>query len=57
MYVDVELSVERPAALTVPVDAIVDSGLRRTVFVERGDGIYAPQAIRPAGAPAIAWRW
>lgn len=45
MYVDVELAVERPAALTVPVDAIVDSGLRRTVFVERGDGIYAPQAI------------
>ncbi|MGA8890534.1 MAG: efflux RND transporter periplasmic adaptor subunit [Anaeromyxobacteraceae bacterium] len=45
MYVDVALSVERPAALTVPVDAIVDSGLRRTVFVEAGEGVYEPRAV------------
>ncbi len=45
MYVDVVLTVERPEALTVPVDAVVDTGLRKTVFVERGEGIFEPQAI------------
>jgi Cu(I)/Ag(I) efflux system membrane fusion protein len=45
MYVDAELLVERPEAITVPVDAIVDSGLRRTVFVEAGEGIYEPRAV------------
>ena len=45
MYVDAELLVERPEALTVPVDAIVDSGLRRTVFVEAGEGVYEPRPV------------
>lgn len=45
MYVDATLQVEHPAALTVPVDAVVDTGLRKTVFVERGEGIFEPQAI------------
>lgn len=45
MYVDAELLVTRPEALTVPVDAIVDSGLRRTVFVESGEGVYEPRAV------------
>ena len=45
MYVDVELQIERPEAVTVPVDAIVDSGLRRTVFVEVGEGVFEPRAI------------
>jgi Cu(I)/Ag(I) efflux system membrane fusion protein len=45
MFVDAELLVERPEALTVPVDAVVDTGLRRTVFVEAGEGVYEPRAI------------
>jgi YHS domain-containing protein len=45
MYVDVELQVERVAALTVPADAVLDSGLRRTVFVERGEGVFEPRAV------------
>jgi Cu(I)/Ag(I) efflux system membrane fusion protein len=45
MYVDAELVVTRPEALTVPVDAVVDSGLRRTVFVEAGEGVYEPRAV------------
>lgn len=45
MYVDVELEIERPEAVTVPVDAVVDSGLRRTVFVEAGEGVFEPRAI------------
>ena len=45
MYVDVELEIERPEAVTVPVDAVVDSGLRRTVFVEAGEGVFEPRAV------------
>jgi Cu(I)/Ag(I) efflux system membrane fusion protein len=45
MYADVELSVARPAALTVPVDAVIDAGQRKTVFVEAGEGIFEPRAV------------
>jgi Cu(I)/Ag(I) efflux system membrane fusion protein len=45
MAVDVELPVDRAAALVVPADAVVDTGLRRTVFVERGDGWFEPRRV------------
>lgn len=45
MYVDAELTVERPSALVVPADAVVDTGLRRTVFVEQGEGVFEPRAV------------
>jgi Cu(I)/Ag(I) efflux system membrane fusion protein len=45
MFVDVEFPVNLPAALVVPADAIVDSGLRKTVFVDRGDGSFEPRLI------------
>lgn len=45
LFVDVELHVEMPAALTVPADAIVDSGLRKVLFVDRGNGYFEPRAI------------
>jgi len=40
MLVDVELPIETAPSLSVPIDAVVDSGLRRTVYVERGEGVY-----------------
>jgi hypothetical protein len=45
MFVDVEFHIELPEAVTVPVDAIVDSGLRKTVFVARGNGIFEPRPV------------
>jgi len=45
MFVDVEFPVDRPETLTVPSDAIVDSGLRKTVFVDRGQGYFEPRLI------------
>jgi RND family efflux transporter MFP subunit len=45
MFVDVEFSVDVPPALAVPADAIVDSGLRKTVFVDRGSGYFEPRAV------------
>jgi multidrug efflux pump subunit AcrA (membrane-fusion protein) len=38
MFVDVEVQVNMPAALTVPAEAVIDTGLRKTVYVDRGGG-------------------
>jgi membrane fusion protein, copper/silver efflux system len=45
MFVDVEFPVDLPATVVVPRDAIVDSGLRKTVFVDRGNGSFEPRLI------------
>ena len=45
MFVDVEFPVDLPSALVVPADAIVDSGLRKTVFVDRGNGSFEPRVV------------
>jgi Cu(I)/Ag(I) efflux system membrane fusion protein len=45
MFVDVEVSIAMPRAVTVPSDAIVDTGLAKTVFVERGAGTFEPRQI------------
>jgi len=42
---DVELPIELPPTLVVPADAIVDSGLRKTVFVDRGGGYLEPRQV------------
>jgi RND family efflux transporter MFP subunit len=46
MFVDVELPIEFPPTIAVPVDAVLDSGLRKTVFIERGDGVFEPRQVR-----------
>jgi Cu(I)/Ag(I) efflux system membrane fusion protein len=45
MFVDVEFPVDFPAALVVPAEAIVDSGLRKTVFVDCGNGSFEPRLV------------
>jgi membrane fusion protein, copper/silver efflux system len=45
MFVDVELPAELDPTLTVPADAIVDSGLRKTVYVDRGHGYFEPRQV------------
>ena len=45
MFVDVEFPVDLPETLVVPADAIVDSGLRKTVFVDRGNGYFEPRLV------------
>jgi membrane fusion protein, copper/silver efflux system len=45
MFVDVEFPIASPSTLVVPADAIVDSGLRKTVFVECGEGSFEPRLI------------
>jgi membrane fusion protein, copper/silver efflux system len=45
MFVDVEFAVALPEALTVPADAVIDSGTRKIVFVDRGDGYFEPRQV------------
>ena len=45
MFVDVEFPVDLRSTLVVPADAIVDSGLRKTVFVECGNGHFEPRLV------------
>jgi membrane fusion protein, copper/silver efflux system len=50
MFVDVEFKVSMPAALTVPSEAVLDSGLRKSVFVELSPGRYEPRAVETGRA-------
>jgi YHS domain-containing protein len=45
MFVDVEFAIDVGDALVVPADAISDSGLRKTVFVDLGDGYFEPRQV------------
>jgi len=45
MFVNVDLRVTLPPAIAVPVDAIVDEGLKKTVFVERAAGVFEPRPV------------
>jgi len=45
MLVDVELPVRMPPAVTVPLDALVDSGAHARVYVERGEGVFEPREV------------
>ncbi len=45
MFVDVEFRVAQPRVLTVPVDAVLDSGMKKTVFVDKGEGALEPRQV------------
>lgn len=45
MFVDVEFNVTMPARMTVPAEAVLDTGLKKTVFVDRGNGYLEPRQV------------
>jgi RND family efflux transporter MFP subunit len=45
MFVDVDFPIQLPPAITVPVDAVLDAGLKKTVFVDRGQGYFEPREV------------
>jgi len=45
MLVDVELPVRIPAAVTVPMDAVIDSGEHARVYVERSEGVFEAREV------------
>ena len=46
MFVDVELPVTLSSTVVVPAEAVVDSGMTQTVFVEREPGIFEPRSVK-----------
>lgn len=51
MFVDIEVPVSMPSGLTVPADALIDSGLVQRVFVDRGNGYFEPRVVQ------VGWRF
>jgi Cu(I)/Ag(I) efflux system membrane fusion protein len=49
MFVDVEFETHVPPGLSVPADAVLDSGLRKIVYVETHDGVFEPRPVEVAG--------
>lgn len=45
MFVDVAFPVVLPPTLVVPSDAVLDSGIKKTVFVDRGGGFFEPRKV------------
>lgn len=51
MFVDVELLVPYPATMAVPIGAVVDHGLSKTVLVERASGSFEPREVQTGWRP------
>ena len=45
MFVDVEFQVATPRRVTVPTEAVLDAGLKKTVFVDHGNGFLEPRQV------------
>jgi len=45
MFVNVEVQVTLPAGLTVPADALLDTGLSKRVFVEISEGHFESREV------------
>jgi RND family efflux transporter MFP subunit len=50
MFVDVELPIVLGPTVTVPRDALLDTGLKKTVFVDKGEGFFEPREVE------VGWR-
>lgn len=46
MYADVDFMVNIPSKLTVPADAVLNAGERKTVFIDRGNGYFEPRQVK-----------
>lgn len=45
MYVDAELEMTLPKAISVPATAVIDSGAKKTVYVEKARGVFEPRLV------------
>jgi multidrug efflux pump subunit AcrA (membrane-fusion protein) len=42
----VEVKVDMPPAVVLPADAVIDTGHRKTVYVETGQGVFTPREVQ-----------
>jgi len=45
MYVDVEFKTPSPSGLSIPAEAVLDSGMQKIVYVESSDGVFEPRGV------------
>ena len=45
MYVDLEFDVNAPNGISVPQEAILDTGMGKTVYIEISDGVFEPRTV------------
>jgi membrane fusion protein, copper/silver efflux system len=50
MFVTVELPLALPPVLAVPSDSVLDTGTRKTIFVDRGNGYFEPREVKTGGS-------
>lgn len=46
MFVDLEFNTPAPAGLSVPEEAVLDSGRQKIVYVETSDGVFEPTPVQ-----------
>ena len=46
MFVDVDFRIARGAAVSVPTEAVLDTGMKKTVYVDRGNGSLEPRQVQ-----------
>ena len=49
MYANVEIEVDGGKKLAIPDEAVLDSGIRKIVFIDKGEGRYAPAEVKLGG--------
>ena len=49
MYANVEIDMEAGRKLAIPDEAVLDSGLRKVAFLDKGQGRFEPREIRVGG--------
>jgi membrane fusion protein, copper/silver efflux system len=45
MYVDVEFRAPAPQGISIPAEAVLDSGMQKIVYLETSDGVFEPRAV------------
>ena len=45
MFVDVEFNSKVPAGISVPAEAVLDSGVHKIVYVESSEGVFEPRTV------------
>jgi RND family efflux transporter MFP subunit len=50
MYVDIEFRAPAPTGISVPAEAILDSGMQKIVYLETSDGVFEPRPVELGGS-------
>jgi Cu(I)/Ag(I) efflux system membrane fusion protein len=49
MYVNAEIKIDSGKHLAVPEEAVLDTGLRKVIFIDRGNGHFEPKEVKLGG--------